>query len=311
MKTFKKLKFFMIVVIGVYIALTILRIVFYFTPSTYGRDIDLKLLYYFHKENIFNYYKQYSAEFDAKPLYLYFWYFIFYPFSMIPYEICLYIWDFLRLISILYITKKIPEFFNDDRILGYALLLQIVGFFFDIYFNNTNWLIYLLIFESYIQLKKGNKIISGILFAISTYKVILVLFPLILIIARKIRVKDLIYYFIPFFLMVIPYFIFPSYFLEMYQNWSYIEYNKGIVLFNNEYLWMFYQAIWQGAQPAQLLFIGFIYLIFFQPHDRFKIKQIYAVLAFYIIGLLVLFNLLMALFTYIFILGDPNKVFID
>ncbi|MGQ4874478.1 MAG: hypothetical protein ACP6IY_10455 [Promethearchaeia archaeon] len=184
------------------------------------------------------------------------------------------------------------------------------AFFFDMYFNNTNWLIYLLIFESYIQLKKGNKIISGILFTISTYKIILILFPFILLIARKIGIGDLIYYFIPFFLIFLPYFIFPPYFFEMFQNWSYIEYNKEIVLFNNEYLWMFYQAVWQGAQPAQLLFISFMYLLFFQPIDEFRIKQVYAVLAFYTIGLFVLFNLLMALFTYIFVLGDPNKVFI-
>ena len=61
------------------------------------------------------------------------------------------------------------------------------------YLNNTNWLIQLFIYVSYLQLEKNRKLLAGIFFTLATFKIILIVIPFIFIITKKIRARDVAY----------------------------------------------------------------------------------------------------------------------
>ena len=71
----------------------------------------------------------------------------------------------------------------------------------DGWYNNCNFLIIFFLFMSYIYLDKNKMWISGIFFALSTIKINSVLFLPVLLLVRKIKFKDLVYYLVPFFLL--------------------------------------------------------------------------------------------------------------
>lgn len=246
------------------IVLIILRILFYFFKEELSglfffdlliknRDLNFKTNYNLMYNGLIHYYEG-NILINENAIYLYFWYFIFYPFYNIPLNVSMYVWDILRFISTIYIAINIKRISQNRRELLYFFLLSGVGYFSDMYLNNTNWLIQLLLFNSYIQLKKGNKLFSGILFSISTFKIILILFPLILLIVKRIKLADLIYYYLPFVIINIPYMIFPEYFLQMISNWfQSVSLSFSLIsLFLN---------IWRLIQPAQLMYISIIILI--------------------------------------------------
>lgn len=242
-------------IIVITVILMIIRISIYFielddiatTLVFGGRDADLHLLFNSMDDGLVNFY-------ESENPYLYFAYILFFPIYIIPFEISVYIWDFLRLISVIYIVKNIYKITDDKNDLYVFYFFSIIGYLVDGFLNNSNWLILFLLFESYIQLKKDRKILSGILFTLTTYKIILLIFPFALIISKKIKLKGLVYYFVPFFLICLPYLIFPNYFSEMLSNWRYES--KDV----------YYQNIlfisWRVFQTAQLLFISYIVLIF-------------------------------------------------
>ena len=130
------------------------------------------------------------------------------------------------------------------------------------FLNNNNWLILLLLFESFRQLKKDNKILSGILFSLTMYKIILIIFPFALIISKKIKFKDLSYYFLPLLIICIPYFIFWDYTLQMFHSWTY---RGELDLFTN-----IIAMVCQLFQTAQLLFMSFVYLLFLTSIEENK-----------------------------------------
>ncbi|MHA1148835.1 MAG: glycosyltransferase 87 family protein [Promethearchaeota archaeon] len=303
-----KIRNYIIIIICIFISLTIVRIILYFMPMDFAKDIDFKILYSFMNSDITNYYNQCNKEFDARPLYLYFWYYLFYPISLIPFIIAVYLWDALRLITTLYLANYLLKITDDDKILQYFLMLHVVGFFFDMYFNNTNWLIYLLLYQSYIHYEKNNKVLSGIFFTLATFKINTIVFPIIIFLNKKIKPKDLLYFIIPFTLICLPYILFPDYFFKMYYNWSYIENGAHVNNFNQTTLWIVYQLSWQLVQPAQLMFAGFIYLCYFKNLHNEKWKIPLAKLIFAIICILILINVLGASITYFLIMGDPDNV---
>ncbi len=250
-------------IIIITIALIILRILFaFFQEEISGiffidllmknRDLNFRTNYDLMQNGVFNYYEE-NPLINVSAIYLYFWYFIFYPFYFIPFEVSIYIWDMLRFISMIYITINIYKIVQNRNDLLIFFVFSSIGYFADMYLNNTNWLIQLFLYESYIQLEKKRKYLSGIFFALATFKVILITIPIIYIIIKKIKVRDLIYYVLPLLLICVPYIIFPEYFLSMVSNWVQIGDNSlGLALFS---------GIWRLIQPAHLMFISIIVLI--------------------------------------------------
>ena len=251
-------------IIIITIVLIVLRIIFYFLRSdanliiTGGRDADFILIKGMMDSGLVNFYN------NTRMPYLYYWYFIFYPVYILPTPIGVYVWDVLRLISVMYIAKNINQVTDDEKDLLFFFLFSGVGYIVDMFLNNNNWLILLLLFESYRQLKNENKILSGILFTLTMYKILLIIFPFALIISKKIKFKDFSYYLAPLIIISIPYLIFWDYTLQMFHSWTY---RGEIDLFTN-----IIALVWQLFQTAQLLFMTFIYLIFLTSIEENKKK---------------------------------------
>ena len=253
-------------IIIITIALIILRILFtFFQEELSGiffidllmknRDLNFRTNYDLMQNGVFNYYEE-NPLINESAIYLYFWYFIFYPFYIIPLEISVYVWDLLRIISTIYIAINISKIIKNRRDLLFFFLFSGIGYFADMYLNNTNWIIQLLLYESYIQLEKNNKFLSGIFFTFCTFKIILIIFPFVLILIKKIKGKDLIFYFLPFFIICIPYIIFSGYFSMMVSNWfQSIETTTGFSIIN------IFLIFWRVIQPAQLMFLSVIIII--------------------------------------------------
>ncbi|MEJ2276274.1 MAG: glycosyltransferase 87 family protein [Candidatus Lokiarchaeota archaeon] len=227
------------------------------------------------------------------PYYLYFFYFLFFPISSIPLGVAVYIWDILRFLLVSYVFWKIPKVFKNkiDIFLFYSM--STLSYFFDAYYNNINFLILLLLFLSYLYFEKNKKWISGILFALATVKINSILFLPALLIVRKIKMKDIIYYIIPFFLLFLPYIIFPNYLFQMLDNWSYSSFKVPFV--SSIFLELFlkgFSFIWRAVQVSQFMFIGFLYLIFLENIKRAKTKKILRVI---IIVALIIFNICIAI----------------
>ncbi len=106
---------FIISLIIITVVLIIMRIFFYFYESNhffnFRRDYDFIILREGMKNGLINFYEPIESS-EWPPYYLYFWYFMFYPMYLIPIEIGLYIWDILRLISVVYVFLKAKELFE-------------------------------------------------------------------------------------------------------------------------------------------------------------------------------------------------------
>jgi len=252
-----------IIIIIITIALIILRIIFtLFQDELSGiffidllmknRDLNFRTNYDLMQNGIINYYKE-NPLINGNAIYLYFWYFIFYPFYVLPFEISIYIWDMLRFISMIYITINIYKHVQNRNDLLIFFVFSSIGYFADMYLNNTNWIIQLFLYESYIQLEKERKYLSGVFLTLASFKIIILIIPIILIIIKKIKAKDLIYYILPLTLICIPYIIFPEYLLSMFSNWVQSgDIPSGFSLFS---------VVWRLIQPAHLMYISIIVLI--------------------------------------------------
>lgn len=269
---------YIIFVIITTLVLVCSRIVFYYFQDELSgfffmdllmrnRDLNFKTNYDLMHNGVFNYYEE-NPFLDEKAIYLYFWYFIFYPFNILPYEISLYLWDFLRLTSAIYISLKIVKITSNKRELYFFFLFSAIGYFTDMYLNNTNWLIQLLLIESFYQFQRKKKILSGILFSFAVFKVTLIVFPLILLIIKKIKMKDLVYFITPLIIICIPYFIFPEYLISMVSNWFEVSSTSTDISLINIFL-----KLWRLIQPAHLLYVSFITLIILLNISNEKIKD--------------------------------------
>ncbi len=261
------LKLYLCVIISITITLLILRVVFsYISYSEFGkygdmieaRDVDFRILYALMRRGIFKYYNIDYILFQ-RALYLYHWYFIFFPFYLIPLDISVYIWDALRFISTIYIANNIYKITNKRSNVFYLFFFTGTGYFVDMYLNNTNWLITFLIFAAYLQVEEDRKWLAGILFALATFKVFVIFFPLILLISKKIKLKDLVYFIIPLIIICLPYIIFPEYLNQMLDNWLYNEDPSSETF---PFLIQTYLLSWQLFQTAQLMVWSFMFFIF-------------------------------------------------
>jgi len=78
-----------------------------------------------------------------------------------------------------------------------------------------------------------------------------------LLITKKIKIKDLVYYIAPFFVLFIPYLVNPPYFLQMYANWTVSDLEESNLIL------LFLHTILKVFEPAQLMFVSFgIFLIY-------------------------------------------------
>ncbi len=265
------------------ITLILLRILLYsFEISEWiqaTKDIDFKILIAGMDNDLINFYDPVAIS-DWPPYYLYFWYFIFYPIYIIPYNtiIGIYIWDVFRLFLTIIVIKESPKVFKSKKDLLIFYLMCIIGFSIDAYYNNVNFLILFLLFYSYVYFERDKKWIAGILFTLATFKITTLLFLPILLIARKIKWKDLLYYLVPFFIICIPYIIFPNYFLQMFHNWFHSdEQIQGFLIFDS--------IMWKALQPSHLMFIGLLLIIFLENLKNEDRKNLYRVILVSIISI--------------------------
>ena len=260
------LKLYLIAIILITIVVTSFRVATYFIPldksSTNlfmilmrGRDIDFVILRHWMDNGLFGMYNP-PPGYIFGHFYLYHWYFIFLPFYYLPLDISVYIWDVLRLVAVVYVAINVYKITKEKKNLILFLVFSAIGYAVDMSLNNTNWLIQLLLFESYLQLKKERKVLSGILFTLATFKIIVIFFPFILIITKRIKIKEILYYLFPFFILMIPYIINPPYFLQMVDNWTASREGE----FNTTLGFLY--AILKVFEPAQLMFVSFGVFIF-------------------------------------------------
>ena len=258
------------------ITLIILRIFLYFFDISEWiketKDIDFKILIEGMDNGLINFYDDVAIS-DWPPYYLYFWYFIFFPMYIIPNNtiIGVYIWDILRLILTIIVVRESPKVFKNKKDLLIFYIMGMVGFSIDAYYNNVNFLISFFLFYSFVFLERDKKWIAGILFALATFKITAILFLPVLLIIRKIKWKDLIYFLVPFFIICIPYMIFPDYFFQMVTNWWHSDAEiKGILFFDS--------ILWKALQPSHLTFIGLLLIIFLENIKNEKNKNLYRII---------------------------------
>ncbi|MHA2390762.1 MAG: glycosyltransferase family 87 protein [Promethearchaeota archaeon] len=253
----------------------ILRIISYFSEISpwfiATKDIDFKILLEGMDNGLINFYDPVAIS-DWPPYYLYFWYFLYFPIYIIPAEgiIGVYVWDVLRLILSIIIIRESFKVFKNKKDLIIFYIFGIVGYSIDAYYNNVNFLIAFLLFYSFLYLERDRKWIAGIFFALSTFKITAITFLPVLLIARKVKLKDLIYFLLPLAIICIPYMIFPEYFLQMVTNWGYSDVEiKGILFIDS--------IIWKALQPSHLMFIGLLLIIFLENIKNEKRKNLYRI----------------------------------
>ncbi|MFW9969120.1 MAG: glycosyltransferase family 87 protein [Candidatus Odinarchaeota archaeon] len=266
--------YFMYLFIIITIILIILRILLYFFVISdwiqETKDVDFNILITGMKNGLIDFYNDIPGV-KWPPYYLYFWYFIFFPIYLMPPLIGVYVWDILRLVLTLFIIKESPKVFKNRKDLLIFYILSSIGYSIDAYYNNVNFLISFLLFYSFVFLKKDKKWISGILFTFSTFKITALFFLPVLLIIRKIKWKDLLYYLTPFAIICIPYIIFPNYFLQMFNNWLHSDSEiQGILIFDS--------IMWKALQPSHLMFIGLLLIIFLENIKNEERKKVYRII---------------------------------
>ncbi|MFW9865396.1 MAG: glycosyltransferase family 87 protein [Candidatus Thorarchaeota archaeon] len=269
-------KYFIYLFVIITVLFVILRVLLYFFDiSTWikeTKDIDFKILLEGMDNGLVHFYDPISIS-VWPPYYLYFWYFLFFPIYILPPQglISIYVWDVLRLILTILVVKESSKLFKSKKDLLIFYIFGIVGYSIDAYYNNVNFIIVVLLFYSFVFLEKDQKWISGILFTFSTFKITAILFLPVLIIIRKIKLKDLIYYLIPFALICIPYMIFPEYFFQMITNWGHSDAEiQGFLIIDS--------IIWKALQPSHLMFIALLLIIFLENVKDEKRRKIYRII---------------------------------
>ena len=284
---------FLVIIITIFLIIT--RIIFniFEFPEVLEilRDVD----YYMRLEEVNNgLFEFYNPDKDFPAVYLYYWYFMFLPMSVIPTEIGLYIWDGLRLISTIYVMKNVPKITDNQRDLFIFYGGTLFGYFLDGYFNNCNFIIQLLLLESYFSWEKEKKWIAGILFTLALYKINVIIYLPILGLIKKLRVKDLIYYLLPIGLLSIVYIIFPNFFLQMITNWMNFEGQEPVVFTPFSFIIIFNLITWQALQPAQLMYFCLIIIIiseYFQDikkRNRFRNFVVIGLTSYYTLEIILL-----------------------
>jgi hypothetical protein len=275
-KEYPLYKYFIWIIVGISISFIILRILLYFFEISpwiqETKDIDFKILLEGMDNGLIDFYDPITTS-DWPPYYLYFWYYLFFYIYIIPTDglIGVYIWDILRILLTIIVIKEAPKVFKNKKDLLIFYIFGIIGYSIDAYYNNVNFLIVFLLFYSLVYLEKNQKWVAGILFTLATFKITAIVFLPVLLLVRKIKFKDLVYYLIPLAIICIPYMIFPEYFFQMVENWTYSDAEiQGILIIDS--------IIWKALQPSHLMFIGLLLIIFLENIKKEEWKNSFRII---------------------------------
>jgi len=273
-KSYSLHTYFIYILIIITCSLIILRFLLYFVDISAWiketKDIDFKILLEGMDNGLINFYDPVEIS-DWPPYYLYFWYFLFFPIYLFPLIVGVYVWDILRLILSIVIIKESPKLFKEKKDLLIFYILGTIGYSIDAYYHNVNFLIAFFLFMSYYSLEKDKKWNAGILFILATFKITAILFLPLLLIVKKLRFKDLIYFLIPFAIICIPYMIFPDYLFQMVKNWGHSDVEiQGLLIIDS--------ILWKALQPSHLMFIGLLLIIFIDNIKDGKRKNVYRII---------------------------------
>jgi len=143
--------FFVYILIIITLTLIIFRILITLFEFPYlielSKDYDYGLLMRGMENGLINFYEPIPGALWP-PYYLYFWFFLFFSMFLIPIEIGLYIWDIIRLFMCIYVVKTAPKVFENKKDLLVFYFLITIGYCIDAYYNNVNFLILFLLFNS-------------------------------------------------------------------------------------------------------------------------------------------------------------------
>ncbi|MFO7795385.1 MAG: hypothetical protein ACQERB_17480 [Promethearchaeati archaeon] len=216
----KYINLVIIIILLITISVIIFRnlyIIFDFpTFLEYYTSEDFYILSEAQQEGLFNYYN--TASKSRMPLYLYYWYFIFFPFGIIPPYISIYFWEILRTGLSIFIVKNIYTISRDRNNFFVFLIPFIFGYIFDTILGNSNFLILFFLYLSYKYLDNSNfknRIwIAGFFFGLACFKIYVIGMIPILLLTKKLDLKQLPKFISPFLLFLIPYILFPNYLFE-------------------------------------------------------------------------------------------------
>lgn len=204
-------------------------------------------------------------------IYLYYWYFLFFPFYVIPSDISIYLWDLFRLTTYLYIINNIQKISKDDFVVYSFIFLSYIGFFFDAYLGNSNFLVLFFLFMSYKYLDEDKLWLAGLFLALACFKVTSILFLVLMLLVKKIKLVDIPKYLAPLLILLIPYIIFPSLLIQFIENLFILEDFEGNVINPPDlgnpilnFLARIYLFIWQALQPAQIMVYSFFLFFIFK-----------------------------------------------
>ena len=113
-------KYFIYIFIIISLSFIILRIFLYFFEILpwikETKDIDFKILLEGMENGLINFYDDITIS-DWPPYYLYFWYFLFFPIYILPFNFYMgvYVWDALRLILAIAVIKESPKMFKNKK----------------------------------------------------------------------------------------------------------------------------------------------------------------------------------------------------
>jgi len=225
-----------------------------------SKDIDFELLILGQKNGLIDFYIPVDVPSwmpEWPPYYLYFWYFIFLPMGWFPLPISLLIWNILSVGLVSFVGIRCYDRFENLKDFKIFLTIMAIGYLIDCWYGNSNFLILLFLYLSYDFLEKNKKWISGIFFTLATFKINGFLFLPVILLSKKIKFKDLIYYLIPFTIVCLPYVIFPDFFGQMLYNWGHSDVGiQGLTPLDS--------IFWKALQPSHLMYIGFLYLVYFE-----------------------------------------------
>ncbi len=246
-----------------------------------SKDIDFFILYEgFWQNGLLNFYNPVDLPDyipDWPPYYFYHWYFIFFPVAIVPYEVGIYIWDILRLLTCSYISIKTPKCIKSGIDGKLLLMCVLIGFFIDGWFNNINFLILFFLFLSYISLESNKIWLSGIFFSLSLLKINSLIYIVVLLLTKKINRKNFVKFVIPTIILILPYLIFPEFFLSMINNWGFSDNRiQGLFLLDS--------ITWKALQPSHLMFLSFCIIVFIVNLKNKKTRRILRVMIFVILG---------------------------
>jgi len=232
----------------------------------YYTSEDFYILSEAQQEGLLNYYN--AANKSRMPLYLYYWYFLFFPFGIIPPYISIYFWEILRAGLSIFIVKNV-YIISRDRINFFVFLVPFMfGYIFDTILGNSNFLILFFLYLSYKYLENSdhqNRFwIAGFFFGLACFKIYVIGIIPILILTKKLNFRPLPKFVTPFLLLLTPYILFPNYLFDFISGAFAVASPDVISKIFSSYLAFF--------QPGPFMIFSFGFLIVLEYVSKKKYR---------------------------------------